>query len=134
MLIVVLCRLVSEAHGSESFDGQTFYFGDLHAHTGISPDGGSSDEGMPCFDPSVCGSLADVFDAARDTYQLDFVSFTEHSVADPTLYDNFLQRVYDETSDTFVVIPGAERVPGGRTASAPSIRSVTRRRSCWKTT
>jgi hypothetical protein len=106
MLIVFLCRLVSDAHSSESFDGQTFYFGDLHAHTGISPDGGSSDAGSwpgayPCWDPDPldgidppCGSLEGAFDAARDTYHLDFVSFTDHSSpdTDPDLFYDFLQR------------------------------------------
>jgi hypothetical protein len=121
MLIVILCRLVSEAHSAESFDGQTFYFGDLHAHTGVSPDGGSSDYDQwgahPCYDQfpddgidPPCGSLAGVFDAARDTYHLDFVSFTDHSVADASLFDTLLQRGLDATTPTFVVIPGAERV------------------------
>ena len=118
MLIVVLCGVVSESYGSESFDGQTFYFGDLHAHTGISPDGGSSDSGYPCPDEdpddgidSICGSLADVFDAARDTYHLDFVAFTDHTAPDAQvdLFYELLQRGLDETSSTFVVIPGAER-------------------------
>ena len=124
LIMMILCRLMSDAHSSESFDGQTFYFGDLHAHTGISPDGGSSDAGSwpgayPCWDPDPldgidppCGSLEGVFDAARDTYHLDFVSFTDHSApdTDPDLFYDFLQRGLAETSSTFVVIPGAERV------------------------
>ncbi len=118
MRMLILCKLISAAHGSESFDGQTFYFGELHGHTGISPDGGSSDDGFPCYDADPldgigppCGSLADVLNAARDTYHLDFVSFTDHTFTDtdPDLFYEFLQRGLDETSSTFVVIPGAER-------------------------
>jgi hypothetical protein len=118
MLIIALCRLVSEAHSAESFDGHTFYFGDLHAHTGISPDGGSMDMGN-CYDADPldgidppCGNIADVFRDARDKYHLDFVAFTDHSVADATLFDPFLQRIFDEKDDysPLVVIPAAERV------------------------
>jgi hypothetical protein len=101
---------VCEAHGAESFDGQTFYFGDLHAHTGVSPDGGSQ-EYLNCDDYSACGYIEDVFADARDVYHLDFVSFTDHSApdTDPALFDDLLRRALEETSSTFVVIPGAER-------------------------
>ena len=116
MLIVVLCRLVSEAHSSESFDGQTFYFGDLHTHTGISPDGGSKDLGN-CWDDDPldgvdppCGNLFDALHDAQEVYHLDFVSFTDHSVAEPDLFDGFLEEGLEATTSTFVVIPGAERV------------------------
>lgn len=106
MLIAALCGLLSEAHSAETFAGHTFYFGDLHAHTGISPDGGSLDLDN-CVDPTVCGNLADAFETAVAN-QLDFVAFTDHSVADQEQFDAFLALVIDATTDTFVTIPSAE--------------------------
>jgi hypothetical protein len=112
--MMLLSVVLAAALAAETFAGHTFYFGDLHAHTGISPDGGSSDKGNPCDAPDVCGSLADVFLAARDTYHLDFVAFTEHSAptTDEDLYNEFLLRIRDEALDysPLVVIPAAERV------------------------
>jgi hypothetical protein len=110
MLMLVLCRLLSEARAAETFEGMTFYFGDLHAHTGVSPDGGSQ-EYLNCDDYSVCGYIDDVFADARDVYHLDFVAFTDHSAptTDPELFNELLERGLAETTSTFVVIPGAER-------------------------
>ena len=48
--MLILSVGLTVAIAAESFDGQTFYFGELHAHTGISPDGSSSDMPNGCDD------------------------------------------------------------------------------------
>jgi hypothetical protein len=108
--MLMLSAGLAVAMAAETFDGQTFYFGDLHSHTGISPDGSSSDM-FNCDDYTKCGSLADAFQTAKDN-GLDFVAFTDHSVAIESEFDDFLQRIWDEkaTYSPLVVIPAAERV------------------------
>jgi len=66
--------MAGAAGASETFDGHTFYFGDLHSHTGVSGDGGSSDIGECEGD---CGSLAGIGAHAR-SFGLDFLAVTEH--------------------------------------------------------
>ena len=109
--MLILSVGLTVAIAAESFDVQTFYFGELHAHTGISPDGSSSDMPNGCDDYTKCGSLADAFQTAIDN-GLDFVAFTDHSVAKEADFDAFLQRIWDEKADysPLVVIPAAERV------------------------
>ena len=65
------------ALGAEEFGGQSFYFGELHAHTGLSGDGGSSDLGN-CNDPGACGDYWAYFDTARYEAGLDFAAITDH--------------------------------------------------------
>ena len=106
MNLLALAAIAAPAFAAETFAGRTFYFGDLHVHTGVSLDGGASDL-KNCVDPTVCGSLADVFTTAQDN-GLDFVAFSDHSNSDPTTFDNFLSDVIDATTDTFVTIPSVE--------------------------
>ena len=57
-------------------DRWTFYFGELHAHTGYSWDGGSNDLGnCPNMD---CGVFEDFFTIARVDAGLDFCAITDH--------------------------------------------------------
>jgi hypothetical protein len=106
MHFLLFSALLPEGRSAETFAGRTFYFGDIHAHTGISPDGGASDLGN-CVDATACGSLADVLTTALAN-RLDFVAFTDHAVSDPVAFDELLARGLDATTDRFVVIPGAE--------------------------
>ena len=98
--------LVQSGSASEHFSGHTFYFGDLHAHTGLSPDGGSSDL-KNCEDPAVCLSLLDAVQTAQAN-DLDFVAFTDHSTSDEPGYDDFLAELIAATTDQFVTIPSME--------------------------
>ena len=95
--------------------GTDFYFGDLHAHTGLSLDGYSSDFGAPCPGGYECGSVATVLQDARDVRDLDFVSLTEHgngfrSVEDPLDWEVQLENVLaaDDPDGGFVTVPGVE--------------------------
>jgi hypothetical protein len=106
MQLLLLWAFVRAAPASESFDGHTFYFGDLHAHTGLSPDGGSYDLGN-CDDMATCLSLSDALQTAKAN-ALDFVAFTDHSTSDEAGYNGFLTEVIAATDDTFVTIPSME--------------------------
>jgi len=66
----------SLALAAETFDGCTYYFGELHAHSGYSTDGGSADLGN-CPD-DMCGNFADFFDTMRHAAGLDFGAISDH--------------------------------------------------------
>ncbi len=72
-LVLGLCP---GAFAAEEMDGRRFYFGELHAHTGMSLDGGSADLGG-C-ESGGCGNAADFFDTARGPAGLDFAAITDH--------------------------------------------------------
>jgi len=98
-----------------SFEDHDYYFGDLHAHTGLSLDGYSDDVGAACPDGFECGSAATVLDDARDLFDLDFVALTEHgngihAVRDIGDWDAQLASVQDadDPDGGFVTIPGVE--------------------------
>jgi hypothetical protein len=97
---------VSTALAADDFRGHTFYFGDLHAHTGVSPDGCAVEYGN-CTEPLVCGSVADVFETARAN-ALDFVAFTDHTTSNDKDFNDLLGRVRSENSRTLVTIPAIE--------------------------
>jgi hypothetical protein len=103
---LLFSALLPPASAAETFDGRTFYFGDIHAHTGISPDGGSYELGN-CLDPTVCQRLDQAF-ATAQANGLDFVAFSDHSIADPVAFDAFLATVINATTGTFVTIPALE--------------------------
>jgi len=95
--------------------GHDYYFGDLHAHTGLSLDGYSEDVGAACPDGYECGSAATVLEDARDLYALDFLALTEHgngihAVREADDWNEQLQAVQqaDDPSGGFVTIPGVE--------------------------
>jgi len=97
---------VSTALAAEDFRGHTFYFGDLHAHTGVSPDAFAIEYGN-CKEPIECGSVEDVFETARAN-ALDFVALTDHTTSDEGEFDDLLQRVRSENSSALVTIPAIE--------------------------
>ena len=97
----------SDALAAENFEGSTFYFGDLHAHTGVSPDGGSTDVGVFCDAP--CGATAEAFATARSN-GLDFVAFTDHVYSSADAFDAFQKevRTHNDPWGGFLTIPSAE--------------------------
>lgn len=108
----MILSLLLAAHAAETFDGRTYYYGDIHAHTGVSTDGWASDGPVPCVssgrDGVVCGSIADVFDTARAN-GIDFLALTDHHNSPEAAYNDLLARVLAENDPgTFVTIPGME--------------------------
>ncbi len=96
----------------EPLQENAYYWGDLHAHTGLSLDGVSSDIGDGCED---CGALATVLQVARDQTGLDFVSLTDHGnghhgVIDGAAWDQSLDDLLaaDDPDGGFVTVPGVE--------------------------
>ncbi len=73
---VLVAGLTLPAHAAEQFGDRVYYFGELHAHTGLSGDGKSSDLG-DC-ENLGCGNFTDFFHAARDVAGLDFAAVTDH--------------------------------------------------------
>lgn len=108
LFALLLCLVVAVGQAAETFGTHTFYFGDPHAHTGVSGDG-SALEYNNCRTPVVCGSMAAVFDTARAN-GLDFVALTDHNnnVTSAADFNALLARVRAENSPTFVTIPGTE--------------------------
>lgn len=115
-LVLLLCATASAA---ETFEGFTWYAGDLHAHTGASGDGGSSDLGR-C--RGSCGALAELGELAQ-TAGLDFLAVSDHSNGDMAAsasgWDRSLQTLLDadDPEAGFVTIPSAEvwfKTPDGR--------------------
>jgi predicted metal-dependent phosphoesterase TrpH len=124
MNVIALAPVVlagsSVAHASETFDGQTFFFGDLHSHTGVSPDGYASDGGQDepgvqrhwesvtsaCLGTSPdCGAMDSVFDTAIEN-GLDFMALTDHDDSNAKDF-NYLLKLSLERTD-IVVIPSVE--------------------------
>lgn len=110
----VLLLLFPSAEAAETFEGKTYYLGDLHAHTAVSGDAASAEDGT-CW--GTCGSQDEIVQTAKDN-GLDFVAFTDHTNGDPTIafpyssaeaYADLLATVLaaDEPG-TFVTIPAAE--------------------------
>lgn len=95
---------------SELFDGHTFYLGELHAHTGASGDGGSSDL-RACDD--VCGAVADLRSIAVSN-GLDFFTITDHVnggfAADAADFAVVMDRLRAENDvpHAFITLLGAE--------------------------
>ena len=109
-IVLVALSASGMARASEAFDGQRFYFGDIHAHTGVSGDGGSSDVGDCSGD---CGSLAGISAHAR-SFGLDFLAVTDHangitsaSSSDFALGLEEILAQHDPDGG-FVTIPGAD--------------------------
>ena len=97
---------VSTAFAAEDFRGHTFYFGDLHAHTGVSPDAHAIEYGN-CSEAPNCGSVDEVFETARAN-ALDFVALSDHTTSNDREFNDLLQRVRAENSRTLVTIPAIE--------------------------
>ncbi len=118
VLAPALFATISAADASETFDGQTFFFGDLHAHTGVShdawsADGGAEDEEVHDHWESVssacpvgnCGTMEAVFDTAIDNW-LDFVALTDHHDSDEGDFDWLLE--LSLRREDLIVIPSVE--------------------------
>lgn len=101
------------ALGAETFRGHAYFYGDPHAHTGISHDGYSSDLRDGC-NTDGCGAFADVFQTARDN-DLDWVVVSDHvngdedRSAEAEEYQQLLLSGMEEDgAEDLVVVPGAE--------------------------
>ena len=115
---VVALALLGAGHAASepiNHAGHDYYFGDLHAHTGLSVDGYSDDVGAECPDDFECGAAATVLDDARDLFDLDFVALTEHgngihAVREIDDWDSQLLAVQqaDDPGSGFVTVPGVE--------------------------
>jgi hypothetical protein len=107
-----LLLLAGLAFAGEAFEGNTYYFGDLHAHTGASGDGGSSDLGT-CEEGASCGSVAGMIDVVK-AEGLDFFATTDHvngrrRAPDDEAYATVFQTMLDGNEPgSFLTIPGAE--------------------------
>jgi len=94
---------------AEPFGEDTFYFGDPHAHTGVSDDGESSDLG----ECTACGAFSTVLDTARSN-GLDWVALSDHINGLPTAseedYAALTALMVDghDPAGGFVTIPAAE--------------------------
>jgi len=124
----------SSAVASETFNGKTYYFGDLHAHTGVSYDGVAADGGQgvmgtqewesasracttfPPASTTICGTIgasaATLFDTS-DANHLDFLALTDHNTSNATRasdFDSLLSHglAEDAARSDFVFIPSAE--------------------------
>ncbi len=108
---VVTCGTMA-ALASEPFEENVFYYGELHAHSGLSLDGGSTDLGN-C-PPGGCGDLAAYFSIARDDAGLDFAALTDHvnddNAMDPANWPTVVQLTRDahDPAGGFVSILGSE--------------------------
>jgi hypothetical protein len=123
--MLLLCSALSAATASEPFNNNVYYFGDLHAHTGVSTDGWAGDGGDTIWqgvdancltEPDRCGDLETVFQTAVDNH-LDFVALTDHDTlshspdpvdSSPFNYDILLHSVLS-ARDT----DGPENPPAG---------------------
>jgi hypothetical protein len=94
----------------EPFGDEVYYFGDLHAHTGVSGDAACAESGT-C--TGECGSQTEIFDTAKAN-GLDFVAFPDHTngdvMADSAEWEALAAEVMAANDPVagFVTIPAAE--------------------------
>jgi len=115
-LWTLLLLVPTPGQGAEDMGRWTFYFGELHAHTGLSNDGASEDLGScPNAD---CGNFEDYFDIARAQAGLDFCSITDHvngiGGLDQSSWAETVELVNDHNDPVggFVTILGGEMALG----------------------
>lgn len=104
--------LSGTAGAADNFAGNAYYYGDPHAHTGLSHDGRSSDLGDGCPSEGECGAFADVFTIATDN-ALDWVVLSDHvNGLHATTPDEFAMlldaSLNAPRSSDLLVIPGVE--------------------------
>ena len=116
--VIALWLTLTVAQAAEDFADRLYLFGDIHAHTGASGDGGSSDMGS-CVrasdgEPAVCGAVSEIGDKAIEN-GLDFMATVDHvtSVAATTTPENFEQvfawvNELNAPDEGFITLPGAE--------------------------
>ena len=112
---LLLCPAHS-ALAADDFGGSSFYYGDLHVHTGISGDGTSKDYGHPCLPKTEgpCGAITNFVKIAKSN-SLDFASITDHvngaaSTEDAELFHSvqlsFMNQ--NDPENGFITLPGTE--------------------------
>ncbi|RME22484.1 MAG: hypothetical protein D6798_15685 [Deltaproteobacteria bacterium] len=74
--LFVVALVSPGSRASDNFAGFDFYVGDPHGHTGVSEDGGSSDD-PPGGCLGDCAAFAEVFETARAN-GLDWVALSDH--------------------------------------------------------
>jgi hypothetical protein len=95
-----------------TFEGNTYFTGDLHVHTGASGDGGSADFGV-CDVDADCGAVADLAVMASEA-GLDFLAVTDHvngtNASDDPTFSGALALALEahDPKGGLVVLPGAE--------------------------
>jgi len=113
LVLMLLAGAPGEGHAVEEFAGTRFYFGELHAHSGLSRDAGSADLG-DCDPLGSCGDFAAYFDTARHDSGLDFAAITDHvngtGEMEPSGWPETLTLVQDahDPDGGFVALLGAE--------------------------
>lgn len=107
---MLLLLALTPSFAADEFGDYAYYYGDVHVHTGVSGDAGSSDLG--CI--GDCGAYADVYQSARDN-GLDFMALTDHSngrtavSSESGMVDNFALSASElDEAGGFITIPGAE--------------------------
>lgn len=108
---------------SELFEGQRYYFGDLHAHSGASGDGYSSDIGQDCYEADgerqPCGAVEDVVQTARDL-GLDFLAMTDHVNGEQRSEPETFERVLEIAMAGHAEDEGFLTIPAGEIWVAPN--------------
>ncbi len=112
MISPLVVLLLSSAHAADTFGGYSFYLGDIHAHSGVSRDAGSSDLAGTC-KSGDCGAFEDLYEVARDN-GLDFAAVPDHvnggrggtTAGFDRLID--LTLAEDDPAGGFITIPAAE--------------------------
>ena len=99
-----------QAHSAEEWGNDTFYIGDLHAHSGASMDADSSDFAGDC---ETCGAIRDIVETALSN-GLDFLAVSDHSNGNQVANEDyylFVQNLVLEGHDPkggLIVLPAAE--------------------------
>jgi hypothetical protein len=119
--------LLNAAWSADTFQNQTFYYGDIHFQTGASGDGGASDMEGTC-DEGDCGAIADITATALAA-GLDFLAVTDHANgpngANAYDFNEVLHEVLSaHVEGEFVVLPGAEFCCWQEEAGGPGHRNI----------
>lgn len=111
-LTALLLTVSGTARAADQFAGKAYYYGDPHAHTGLSHDGWSSDLGDGCPPEGECGAFADAFQIATDN-GLDWVVLSDHVngmyATTPAEFATLLDTAVNASGlSDLLVIPGVE--------------------------
>ncbi len=112
MLFAVLALVARPAFAADTLGDTSYFLGDIHAHSGVSGDGGSNDLTGTCL--SDCGDFEDLFQTARDN-GLDFAAVPDHvnGVRVPASASDYADLIDLAVSENdvvggFVTLPAAE--------------------------
>ncbi len=106
---VSVALLVAPAQAAEEMGDLGFYFGELHAHTGHSGDGASTDLGN-CEDAG-CGNFADFFDNAYNLAGLDFCAITDHLNGGARVGDEGWEATLELVGEAYTTYEGTGFLP-----------------------